>query len=91
MQPNLESLREGQCVRIRYQDHVLWADENPAKFDRPLILEACGWIQVVNETAVRLVFERLAVPSTLPKSGRFLPEGLTIVKSTILEAEAFPT
>ncbi len=80
-------LEVGQCVRIQYTDHILWADHESSKFTKPWTLEACGWVVAVNESAIELVFERLVEPRTDDDSGGFIHKGVTIVRSTILGAE----
>ena len=85
------SLKLGQLIRLKYQDAVLWADRDPVKYNDPCTLETCGWVASVSEKAVRIAWERLVEPSDLPKSGRFLQQGVTLVKSTIKEVEVLST
>lgn len=91
VQLSASSLKIGDLVYVRYQDHVLWSDKNPAKFNDPWILETCGWVSFVNDIALRIAWERLTRPHDLPADRKYLQQGITIVKSTIREVEVLST
>jgi len=71
----------GDLVYIRYRDHTLFRDVDPA-FGCPVIRECVGWLSHENNEFIRLVFERYAVPQS---EGAQRETGLAVLKSTILE------
>jgi len=90
-QQSLASAKVGNLIHVTYEDHIVWCDKDPTKFNDPWVLETCGWVSFENETAIRIAWERLIKPSNLPEDGRFPQKGLTIVKSTIVKLEVLST
>ncbi len=78
-----ERLPVGSFVYVRYRDHVLFRDSDPAKH-QPWTRECVGWLDFEDPEYVRIVHERYAMPNP-PFDGRHLGTGLVILKSTILE------
>jgi len=73
----------GSIVRIRYQDHVLFKDVDPA-LCRPWTREAVGWLDYEDAEHVRLVWERSAMPDP-PNESKPCATGLVILKKAIIE------
>jgi hypothetical protein len=73
----------GSIVRIRYKDHVLFKDIDPALY-RPWIREAVGWLDYEDAEHIRLVWERFAMPDP-PNESKPRATGLIILKKAIVE------
>ncbi|MFH1821227.1 MAG: hypothetical protein ABH852_02130 [Methanobacteriota archaeon] len=67
-------------VYVRYLDHVLFKDVDPAAFSEPFTRETIGWLAEENDQAIQLIWERqLGEGPTRQRA-----TGLVILKSDIL-------
>lgn len=68
-------------VYVRYLDHVLFKDMDPAAYSNPFTRETIGWLAGENERAIQVVWERqIGGGATRQKA-----TGLVILKSDIIE------
>lgn len=80
----LSEARIGAPIIIRYFDHVLFRDVEEPNSMRPIIREAVGWLECVENDFVRLVWERFVEPMTDEKL-RTRRTGLAIRRCDIIE------
>jgi len=73
----------GVAVYVRYRDHVLFRDVNPAAFSAPFIRETIGWLEHDDDHCIRLVWERFAEAGQSGTKQKVT--GLVILKSCIQE------
>lgn len=73
----------GSLVYLRYSDHVLFRDSDPNVY-RPWTRETVGWLDYEDQTWIRIVWERFAMPDP-PNESKPKATGLVILKKTILE------
>ena len=78
-----KSLRTGDLVFIRYDDHVLFKDADASQY-RPWTRETVGWLDYADKEFVRIVWERYPEPNS-PEETRLRSTGLAIDIRTILE------
>ena len=71
-------------VYVKYLDHVLFKDVDPADFSTPLIRETLGWLASENDKAIQILWEREAERSADPRIKQ-KATGLVILRSDILE------
>src|SRR6266540_3256469 len=76
-----QRLQNGSLVYLRYKDHVLFRDSDPAKH-QPWIRECVGWLDFEDAGHVRIVWERFAMPNPLLEA-REMGSGLVILRSAI--------
>lgn len=84
---DLNPLKPGDLVFIRYDDHVLFKDADASQY-RPWTRETVGWLDYADEEFVRIVWERYPEPN-FPKNARLRSTGLAIDRRTILEMRRF--
>jgi len=77
------SLTPGSLVYVRYQDHVLFRDMNPATTS-PFTRECVGWLDYEDQECIRVIWERFAMPDP-PNESKPKATGLVILKKAILE------
>ncbi len=73
----------GSLVYVRYRDHVLFRDMDPARTS-PFTRECVGWFDYEDEERVRIVWERFAMPDP-PGESKPRATGLVILKTAIVE------
>ena len=80
-------LKYGRVILVRYHDHLLFRDVDPAQFPRTWIREAIGWLDYEDDECVRLVWERFTVPDSAQGEPRAV--GVTIYKKAVVEMKRF--
>ncbi len=80
----MSDFEPGQLVYIRYLDHVLFKDVDPATFSAPFMRETVGWLDFENNDYLRILWERFAMPNP-PSETKLRATGLVILKTAILE------
>ena len=70
-------------VYIRYLDHVLFKDVDPAAYAKPFSRESIGWLEKENADSIQLIWERFVNGSQ--EGTKQKATGLVILKSCIQE------
>ncbi len=74
--------RIGDVVICRYVDAVLFKDGEASAF-QPWIRQMVGWLDFIDHSFLRVVWERTAVPTS--QDARTLSSGLTIPRKNVVE------
>jgi hypothetical protein len=70
-----------RLVRVRYRDHILFWNSDPALFERPNVREAIGWVEVETSDYLCITYNRSV--NFLPHETR--ESGLVLSKADIVE------
>src|SRR5438876_10446700 len=79
--------RLGDVALVRYHDHSLFRDQDPAQFPRTWVRETVGRLDYQDDECIRLVWERFLIPSSEESEPRAV--GVTIYKKAIVEMKRF--